>query len=409
MPTIFWVGAALWLGYYLGQLCEKLNLPALIGHMLLGVILGPSLAGVFLESQLQQLNFIIDLGLGLVAFLIGTELHPTLFKRMGWKLLIIVICETTITFILVYLGLSWLNAHPSLAAILAAIAAASAPAGTVAVIQSCRAKGALTKIIYAVVGIDDAIASIMFGLATAFAMFSLTTTLSDNSYVLHYLFEPVKEVFLSLLIGAALGFAFQHTSKKLRHPNQLLIFMIAAITLAAGVAAQFHLSLILATMMIGLWMANFAGDHHLDRVRKLVNNLLPAIFILFFVLAGAHLDFSAIGSLGLIGLTYFFCRCLGKWLGGYTGAWIADMPGHVRNNLGSAILCQAGLAVGLALLIADKFNTIAITTGNYEAAYIGKTILSTVTTTTIFFEVIGPILTRRALAKAGNIHHSHKG
>ena len=403
MPIIFWVGAALWGGFYLGRLLEKWGLPALIGHMFLGILLGPSVLNILESEQLHDLGFIIDFGLGLVAFLIGTELSLSLFKRMGYKLSIIVFCETLITFFLVYFGMTLFDASQPLALILAAIASASAPAGTVAVIQSYQARGTLTKVLYAVVGIDDAVAALLFGLATAFALIIFNPVGLENGDSLRLILAPFKEIFLSIILGVGLGIAFRYSARYKRHPSQLLIFIVAAITAAAGIATAWHLSLILCTMTLGVWLANFSGEHHLDRVRTLVNNLLPTIFILFFVLAGAHLDIFSLASLGVFGAVYIVTRTVGKWAGGYIGAQWAGMPPNVSHHLGSAILCQAGLAVSLALLVADQLKSLSLATGNPEPAETGTMIFSIVTATTVIFEIFGPLMTRRALVKAGDI------
>ena len=126
--------------------------------------------------------------------------------------------------------------------------------------------------------------------------------------------------------------------------------------------------------------------------------LMPIIFILFFFIAGAHLNLGSLPSLGLLGLVYILTRSAGKILGAGFGARIGKAPSNIRKYLGIGILSQAGVAIGLSIAVAQQFSQLGT-----HASEIGIAVITTVTATCIIFEIIGPIMAKYALKKAGEI------
>ena len=387
-------------GYYSGQIIKKNKLPSLLGYMLLGVLMGSSFTGLFDEAGLGRLGFITEITLGFVAFMIGAELSIKSLKRQGFGIITIIFSESLIAFLVVLTAVYALTRDLPLALIFGAMAPASAPAGTVAVIQEFRARGSLTKTIYAVVGFDDGLAIIIFGFASAFAKMLLESEVSGaHGFELAGFAKPVVEIALSLVLGGALGFVFSFMIRRISAERDYFILVFGFILLALGFSAWQHLSIILTNMVIGFVLVNTCRESVVQKVLKQLHPSTPFMFILFFALAGANLHLAALPSLGLVGIVYIAGRSFGLIGGSYFGAYIIKADEKIKKYLGLGILCQAGVAIGLALIVKNEFTAI----GTEHAARIGVTVITTITATSIFFEIVGPILTKYSLQKAGEI------
>ena len=165
MNILTLIGITVVLAYYMGHGAKKIKLPSLIGYMVLGVILGSSVLGHFTEEIIEELGFITEIALGFVAISIGMELSMSSLKRQGIGIVSIILAESFAAFFVVLISVYALTRDLPMSLIFAAMAPASAPAGTVAVIHECKAQGSLTKALYAVVGFDDGLAIIIFGFA----------------------------------------------------------------------------------------------------------------------------------------------------------------------------------------------------------------------------------------------------
>ncbi len=412
-------------GYYAGKGARKLHLPSLIGFMLLGLIMGPSLLNIFTEEGVKSYSFITETALGFVAFGIGSELSIKSLKSLGSGIVSIILAESFCAFFLVTGIVFLLTRSWPVALIFGAVAPASAPAGTVAVIQEYKAKGSLTKALYAVVGFDDGLAIIIFGFAAALAKVLLINQLHIEGMSAHFvesIMVPVKEIFFSLLVGTALGFVFGFIIRRLDSSRDSIILTIGTVLLASGIALQFHLSLILTNMIIGFILVNTRDEQRVHKVTEPLQNIMQLLFVFFFCLAGAHLKLGELPSLGFLGIVYILARS-GGLIG---GAWIGAQFGHVEEKIkkyiGLGILSQAGVAIGLSLIINHEFQELHhnsqianavrafaethpdLSRLAYDPAYIGAALITTVTATCIIFEIIGPILAKIALEKAGEIN-----
>ncbi len=390
-------------GYYIGNLARKIRLPSLLGYMVLGVVLGTSFAGFFLEHDLHRLSFITEITLGFVALVIGSELSLVSLKRQGIGIVTIIFAESFAAFFVVLGAVYLLTRNLPMALVFGAMAPASAPAGTVAVIQENRARGSLTKALYAVVGFDDGLAIIIFGFASAMAKTLLMNEVPGaNGDIAGSLTAPLIEIVLSLLVGGLLGFVFSFLIRRITHDRDYFILVFGFILIAIGFSKLWHLSLILTNMVIGFVMVNTCRQSIVERVLKQLRTSNPFLFILFFFLAGAHLDIAALPSMGLVGIVYIAGRSSGLIGGAYIGAMFGKVEDKIKKYIGLGILSQAGVAIGLSLIVSSEFASI----GTPEADRIGRTVITTITATCIFFEIIGPIMTKYSLGKAGEIKTS---
>ena len=403
-PALELIGIATIAGYYAGRLAQLVRLPSIIGNMAVGVLLGPSLIGLFGTSTLQALSFVTEVALGFVAFSIGTELNFASIKRQGIGIVSVIFAESFGAFFVVLIGIYLLTRDLPMSLIFASMAPASAPAGTVAVIQECKAKGSLTQTLYAVVAFDDGLAIIIFAFAAAIARSLLITEATGHAgAILPALWVPIKEIVFSLVLGGVAGFLLCQVVRKRQSAREIFILLFGFIVLTAGLATYWHLSLILANMTIGCVLANIRREAAVRRISAPLLDVMPLIFVLFFSLAGANLEIGALASLGGVGIVYILCRSAGLIGGARLGAMVGSLDDKVKKYVGLGILSQAGVAIGIALIVKHDFGALAIAYDLPHAALIGAATLATVTATSIFFGLIGPILTKYALVKAGEI------
>ena len=398
------IGAATIIAFYVGRLARLARLPSLIGYMLVGVILGPSLLHFFNEPSMERLSFITEIALGFVAFSIGSELNLSKLKRLGGGIISIILAESFGAFIVVALAVYVLTRDLPLALIFGSMAPASAPAGTVAVIQECRAKGSLTTTLYAVVGFDDGLAIIIFGFAAALTKTLLITEASGAAEgILGALLSPAKEIGLSFVVGGVAGLLFYRLVRRLKSARDILIVVFGVILICTGLSIRWHLSLILTNMVVGFVLANARHESLLHRVTAPLLEVMPLLFVLFFCLAGAHLQLSALPALGVVGIVYVLGRSAGLIGGARIGALFGHVEDKVKKYVGLGILSQAGVAIGLSLIVKHEFTQLDARYNAPHALAIGTSVLATITATCIFFEIIGPIMTKFALKRAGEI------
>lgn len=398
-PVLFIVGLMIFAGLYFGKLTRFVKLPSIIGFMLVGVLLGPSLVNLLHHNIQQDLGFITEVALSFVAVSIGLELKMSTLKQQGIGMIIIIITESLLAFILVSLSVYWFSGDLALALIFGAIAPASAPAGTVAIIKEYKAKGSLTKALYSVVGFDDGLGIIIFGFAAAISksLLASETGIQTESF-LELISTPLIEVGLSLAVGLSVALLFVLFARRLKSRQDIFILLFATVLIATGISIPLHISLILTNMIVGFVVVNTQANSMVKKIEDELSNLMPLLFVLFFVLAGANLHVAALPALGLLGVVYIASRSVGLAGGAFLGAAIGRAEPKIRKYLGLGILSQAGVAIGLALIVKHDFSNLGP-----HGAEIGSTVITTVTATCIFFELIGPVLTKYGLQKAGEI------
>jgi Kef-type K+ transport system membrane component KefB len=409
LPVLLLTGLIIVAAFYFGKSARLIKLPSLIGFMLLGVLLGPSLLNILGAEQQSQLGFITEIALGFVALSIGLELKFSSLKQLGKGIISIIFLESFAAFILVTVSVYLITGNLPMALIFGGIAPASAPAGTVAVIQEYKAKGKLTKALYAVVGFDDGLGIMVFGFAAAIAKSLLhQQTGAEALGFATMMWEPLREVFLSIIFGIILAFLFSLLSKRLRNSGDISILLIGITLIAIGLSTVFHLSLILTNMIIGMIIVNTQSYDLTLKIHERLPSFMPLLFILFFTLAGANLHIDALPSLGLVGLVYILARSAGLIFGSRLGGMIGRVDKTIKNWIGLGILSQAGVAIGLSLIVAKDFKGLGAVLANGQTSgdMIAAGVITTITATCLFFEIIGPILTRIALNKAGEIENN---
>lgn len=396
LPILLVVGIMSFLAYYAGKGMKPIRLPSLIGFMLAGAVLGPSFLGLLSPGVQHRLSFLTDVALAFVAVSIGLELKLTTLKRLGSGVITVIFAESLLAFVIVFSVVWLLTRNVPMALIFGAIAPASAPAGTVAVIKEYKAKGSLTQTLYAVVGFDDGLGIIIFGFASAIARHMLAP--SGEGGVLALLTQPLLEIVMSLGVGLILAFLLSMLVRKVKSKRDQFLLLFVFVMLGTGLSQILHLSLILTNMVLGMALVNTQRSALITQIHDALADVMPLLFLLFFTLAGANLHVNELPALGLLGLVYVLGRSAGLMGGAWLGSTMGGLEPKIRDNLGMGILSQAGVAIGLALIVKAEFAELGP-----MGEMLGSTVLTTISATCIIFELIGPITTRIALKRAGEI------
>ena len=298
--------------------------------------------------------------------------------------MVIAILPSRISF--VTLSLIIIGVEFEIALLLGAIASATAPAATVMVIKQYNAKGPVSEMLLSVVAIDDAVALILFGLSMA--VVNSMTNPGEASMTMSVIM-PVVEIIGSFVVGVILGILFKIPLKYFRKDSNRLIITTGFVFLASSIASMLGLSPLLLCMSMGAVVVNIVGSA--KSIFSLADRVTPPLYLMFFVVSGAGLDITILPKVGLIGFMYIITRFLGKVLGSYAGAIITKAPETVKKYLGFTLIPQAGVAIGLSLLASQKLPAYA------------ATIRTVVLAATFIYELVGPVLTKISLKKAGEI------
>jgi len=407
-PTLFLTGIMILFPLFLSRASGKLRLPNVVGYMIAGILLGPSVLNFLDDKTLGDMEFITHMALGFVAFKIGLEIDLKEMKTHGRGIIITTLSESFLAVIMVAFLIYLLTGNLALSLIFGALAPASAPAGTIAVIDETKSRGSLTKTLYSVVGIDDGLALIIFGLISPVAVFFLSHSgngIEINEAFKDSLMQPFREIGLSVVAGGLIAFLFIRLNRLKGFRDQLMPLTFGTVILISGLSNLINLSEILTCMIFGLVVGN---DKHSQKLKDLeeeeIGFILPLFYILFFTIAGANLHIKSLPNLGLIGLFYITGRIIGKGTGAYAGSAIAGMGENIRKYLGFGILSQAGVAIGLALIVKNQFQGLGPEINGADMTmgdHIGNIVFTTITATSVIFEIIGPIAARYALRKSG--------
>ncbi|XMB66909.1 cation:proton antiporter [Mycoplasmatota bacterium zrk1] len=407
--TLLSLGLVIVIGMYAGRLFEKIKIPHITGYLVAGIVIGPSVLGLVSHESMEGLSIITNIALGFIAFGIGSEILFRNLKETGVQVVIITILQALFAVVFVLVAILVVGAPLWLALILGAIATATAPGPIMMLTKKYKAKGPVTSTMLPLVGLDDAIGIVVFGILLSVGA-SLYTGHSDNFSEL--IKAPLMEILLSVVVGLIIGLLIKIALKLEKHHSHeyLLVISVVAIIISVAVAQigifGQHLSIILTPMVAGMTFANTIKNSELHHTVSVVDSFNPVILIAFFTLAGAHLDLSVLTNIGegtgVVGVSvavlcviYIITRIVGKLFGSWFGAVVTKAHPNVRKWLGITLLPQAGVAIGMA--------NAANTTLHGEA---GTTVITIVLAATVVYELFGPFGVKVALQKSGEIDSS---
>ena len=391
------VGAGLTLAFIGAAIMKKVGFPQIVGFMLAGVVLRYS--GILGPETFEPLTIVVSLALGLIGYNIGLELKFSTFKGRIRKLTLIVLFEATAAFWLVALLTYWISNTLYLALIFGALASATAPAATADVIWEYKCKGPVTESVMFVLALDDLVAVILTNATFAFALFVLAPA---TNTILAVIINPLIMIAGSSIIGGIFGFIYVQVVNREHDRARLVELELGLIILLVGLVHVIGLSDIFAAIVFGLVLNNFI-DKEKEEVPQMLEIIMSPVVMLFFVVIGANMHLELfIGEQGFLvfGLAavYLVGRTIGKLSGSYISASITKSEEEVKKYLGTCLMCQAGVALGLSFIIEEEF----IALGG-AAADAGVIILSVVGLSTMVLELIGPLVVKWGLRKAGEL------
>ena len=403
MNAILGVALAMVFGLILNRVMKLFNLPNVTGYLIAGILVGPYCINLLSADNLSDISFISTIALGFIAFSIGGEFKIDSIKRLGGKVLTITFLQAFGAVALVMSSLFVVQAiDPTLIStpailLLSAIATATAPAATLMVVRQYKAKGPVTETLLPVVAFDDAIGLIVFAIC-----FGVAKVLAGGGEITAkaIALNPLLEIVLSLGIGCVLGIILAFVCNLFKSRANRLSAMVATVLIAVGLCQieilGVHMSSLLICMMVGAAFTNARKDAVI--ILDGQERWTPPLFMLFFVISGATLDLTIIPYIGVIGVVYIIFRSLGKYSGAFLGGLVTKADKNVKNYLGITLLPQAGVAIGMAQTVA----------GEPALQTISQSIVTVILCATLFYEIVGPLLTKICLQKAGEITEKGK-
>jgi len=372
------LGSILLLGLITSELGRRTFLPRVTLLLIFGVIIGKDALDIIPLVFSERFEIIADMALLMVGFLLGGKLTIKSFNKSGSQIFWISICAAIITTFTVSLGLILIGTPEPIAIILGCIASATAPAAILDVVLESDYKGPFNELLLSIVALDDAWALILFAIGLA-----IVTSLNSLGMESNALLMISHEIGGAILLGLIIGVPAAYLTGRLKPGQPSLTEALGVVFVCGGLALWLDVSFLIAAMSMGAVIANFAKHH--EYPFHAIEGIEWPFMVIFFVLAGASLDISVLRDIGLIGLVYILCRSTGKFIGSMLGSSLGKASTATRKWMSIALLPQAGVAIGMALVASTHFP-------EYR-----QTLLSVTISTTIFFEIIGPIFTRLAL------------
>lgn len=410
MEMLLRISFSILIGLFMSRVTKVLKLPAVTGYLIAGILIGPYCLGLLgigglgfnNMMQVEELGALSKVALGFIAFSIGNEFRLSQLKSIGKQATIVGILQAVVTTLLidaVLIGLHFILGPEklplSVALTLGAIGAATAPAATLMVVKQYKAKGKLTDILLPVVAIDDAVGLVLFAVS-----FGIAKTLESGSVsIASVILEPIIEVVISLAFGALLGVIFSYAERAFESNSKRTSLSISFIIIAVAISMlKFEIkgihigfSPLLVCMMFGTVFCNMCSFS--AEIMEKVDKWSAPLLVLFFVTSGAELELSVFTSIVTVGIgvVYILSRSVGKYFGAYSSCLISKCDPSVTKYLGVTLLPQAGVALGMSIIAVDELGAP------------GVTIRNIVLFAVMIYELVGPLLTKISLMKAGDI------
>ena len=413
MSVLLSIAVTLIVGLLLSRPAKLLKLPAVTAYIIAGIIIGPFclgalplpsfLDGLFFSSieDVEAFKLITEVATGFIAFSIGNEFRLSALKRTGKQATVIGILQALAATLVVDAALIGIHfmmpdklSMPA-AITLGAIASATAPAATLMVVNQYKAKGPLTDLLLPIVALDDAVGLVIFAVS-----FGIAKSMAGGGALdfISVIVEPVLEVVASLVLGAIMGFVFHFTERFFHSRSKRMSISIAFVLLTVAITTlkftvggvHIGFSTLLTCMMLGTVFCNVCdvSEEIMDRTERWT----APLYVLFFALSGAELDFSAFADVAIIGIgiVYIIARCAGKYFGTFASAKAVKCEPKVVKFLGVTLFPQAGVALGMSLIA-------------MELGADGLLVRNIVLFSVLVYELVGPMLTKLALQAAGEI------
>jgi len=382
---ILTIGSLLLLGLLTSTIARRSFLPRVTLLLIFGIVIGKE--GFDLIPQLfnEHLDIIADMTLLMVGFLLGGKLTKDSLQESAREVLWISASAALVTTLFVTFSLIAFDVSIEVSIVLGCIAAATAPAAILDVVMESNYKGKFSNLLLSIVAVDDIWALMLFAIGI-----SIVNTLHQDAGLSTSsslsILTAMIDIFGAVTLGFIIGIPAAYLTGRIKKGQPILTEALGIVFVCGGIAMWLEVSFLIAAMAMGAVIANLAKHH--DYPFHAIEGIESAFMVVFFVLAGASLELSALQDLSLIGVTYIISRSIGKYAGARIGCRFSQSEDTTKRWMGAALLPQAGVAIGMALVASNQFPEHR------------QVLLSIVISSTVFFEIIGPVFTRLAISKA---------
>ena len=402
MNEVLSIGILIFAGYLFGELADKIKLPKISGYILAGILLNPDLSGIMSSQFVEQTEPLLTISLSIITFSIGGSLSISKLKEVGRKVLTLTVLEALFAFFAVFVfmfGVLYFFSSQfdslfvilALSLVLASLAAPTDPSATIAVIHEYKSKGEVSSVMLEIAAFDDIIGIILYSLVTAFAVFFMG---GEEIEIGAQMVDLGINIGGAILVGGVIGGLFVLILKFISNQSEgtLIVLTIGLILLSYGISEYFGFESLLSTIALGMVIANFSPVH--EKVFQLIDRYTDElIFVIFFTLSGMNLQIASITGSYVMIVVYIIARMIGKYMGIYAGSHLMHSSPKIKKYTAGGLIPQGGVVIGLALLLAK------------DPAFkeLSSTIMGVVIGAALIHELIGPVLSKYSLKKAGEI------
>jgi len=402
MNEVLSIGILIFAGYLFGELADKIKLPKISGYILAGILLNPDLSGIMSSQFVEQTEPLLTISLSIITFSIGGSLSISKLKEVGRKVLTLTVLEALFAFFAVFVfmfGVLYFFSSQfdslfvilALSLVLASLAAPTDPSATIAVIHEYKSKGEVSSTMLEIAAFDDIIGIILYSLVTAFAVFFMG---GEEIEIGAQMVDLGINIGGAILVGGVIGGLFVLILKFISNQSEgtLIVLTIGLILLSYGISEYFGFESLLSTIALGMVIANFSPVH--EKVFQLIDRYTDElIFVIFFTLSGMNLQIASITGSYVMIVVYIIARMIGKYMGIYAGSHLMHSSPKIKKYTAGGLIPQGGVVIGLALLLAK------------DPAFkeLSSTIMGVVIGAALIHELIGPVLSKYSLKKAGEI------
>ena len=374
------IGGFLLLGLLTSTLGRYTFLPRVTLLLIFGIIIGQEVLDIIPPLFLDLFDIIANMALLMVGFLLGGKLTRDTLQYSVDKVLWISISAAIITTAVVCFGLIMLSVPIEVAILLGCISSATAPAAVFDVVMESNEQSSFKQLLLSIVALDDIWALILFGIGIA-----VVSSLNGQTDNISPLLMIIREIGGAILLGALIGLPAAYLTGRIKPGQPILTEALGLVFICGGLAIWLDVSFLIASIVLGAVVANLAKHH--EYPFHSIEGIESTFLVIFFVLAGASLELEALKQVSMIGVIYILCRALGKVLGANIGSQLGKADVATKKWMGLALFPQAGVAIGMALVASHYFPKYS------------QILLPVIISSTVFFEIIGPVLTRLALKR----------
>ncbi len=393
--TIISIALMLFLGFSMTRLTKRLRLPNVTAYIVTGILIGPFCLNLIPRTVIDGMDFLSDIALAFIAFSTGEFFRMSTLRKNGAKVVLITVLESLMATLVVFIVTYFLlGIDLAFSVVLAALAAATAPASTVMTIRQTGAQGDFVDTLLQVVALDDVVGLTAYSVANSLA---LTVQTGSSSVSIGSIVKPVIMNIDVFLLGGLFGLFLKWLMPKKCSKDNRLIISISLLFAFCGICAMMDVSPLLGCMSMGTVYINITDD---EKLFKQLNYFTPPILLLFFVRSGLNFQLdtltdtaAAVGQTPLlvVGIVYFFVRIVGKYAGAWLGCRLVKKPKKVRDYLGLALIPQAGVAIGLAAMGARTLG-----------GEMGVALETVILASSVLYELVGPACAKLSLYLSGS-------